>query len=381
MSKSCTLKGADKVFRLHLNRVASCCRAQDEKLDIKNSINDYIAQWQHQRDQLDQGIEIAGCENCWNDENNGRVSFRQQHKEIEFGNTIEIFVSNACNHMCSYCSPKFSSEWAKTIQTQGMFSKISTATKKNLEIVDQNNTDDQYWLTQIVEYVNCCEDNSINITLLGGEPLMQLRVLELLQKFDLKKIKLINLATNLNPPSEKFLHWLVNTVSADKLFFSVSLDSTPEYNHVPRAGFDQNKFYQNLELIRQKNISFKLVSVLSVLSLFDLPKFICWTDEQKIPVQFLNIHNPECLNPGYVPAYFKNQLLINKTAIPDSVQNIFSVDSVDSLVDLKLFEQYNYLTQYFERTNTDLTNINNPLFQEYWQWLTKRFKNETSTSQ
>jgi len=41
------------------------------------------------------------------------------------------------------------------------------------------------------------------------------------------------------------------------------------------------------------------------------------------------------------------------------------------MVDIKLFEQYNYLKQYFARTGTEVTNT---VFATYWTWLEERFK-------
>lgn len=371
MPKSCTLKGANKVFRLHLDQVASCCRAQTEKLDTTKTFTDYLDHWQRQSTLLDQGIELADCESCWKDERDGRISFREQNKSLDPDNTIEIFMSNACNHMCSYCSPKFSTMWENTIKDQGMFSGISASAKKNLEVGDCSSDAKQYWLDQITEYVNTCDNDSVRITLLGGEPLMQMRTLELVQKFDLSKIKVINIITNLNPPTDKFLHWLIDNVSNDKLMFSVSLDATPEYNHVPRSGFDQTCFNKNLKAIINKDISVTFLSVLSVLSVFDLVAFTNWADDQDIAIKFSNINNPDCLDPRYIPDHFKRQLGIDKETAPEAVQNIFNTPE---MVDLKLFEQYNYLLQYFSRAEIHPENIDNQLFVSYWTWLTKKFK-------
>lgn len=43
------------------------------------------------------------------------------------------------------------------------------------------------------------------------------------------------------------------------------------------------------------------------------------------------------------------------------------------MIDLKLKEQYNYLTQYFDRTGTD-TNTTNAEFNQYWTWLQGQYK-------
>jgi hypothetical protein len=41
------------------------------------------------------------------------------------------------------------------------------------------------------------------------------------------------------------------------------------------------------------------------------------------------------------------------------------------MIDIKQFEQYNYLKQYFERTDTQITDSE---LAEYWSWLGDKFK-------
>jgi hypothetical protein len=48
------------------------------------------------------------------------------------------------------------------------------------------------------------------------------------------------------------------------------------------------------------------------------------------------------------------------------------LNSDHKMVDLKLFEQYNYLKQYFTRTGIDPATTPNTLFNEYWIWLSNR---------
>ena len=136
---------------------------------------------------------------------------------------------------------------------------------------------------------------------------------------------------------------------------------------MPRAGFDQHKFLQNLELVQKYQVPYKLLSVVSVLNIFDLPNFYNWIGNQA--VEFLPLNNPDCLDARLIPDQFKQQ--IDPTGLPILIQSIlqFSKKSVD----IKLFEQYNYLTEYFRRTHIDPTQTSNPLFGEYWKWLTERF--------
>jgi len=376
-SKFCSLKNRQRVFILHLNSAASCCRAYPESFLENETVQDRITQWKKESDLLTQGVELPGCKICWDDEKQNKLSYRQLNGQDNTQNNtqlnrIEIMLSNLCNQMCSYCSPKYSSVWEESIANYGNFKQVSNTAVSNLQISNKIHNN-QNRLLQIRDYIQTCNDDSIHLTLLGGEPLMQINSLQQLLAVNQNKINTLSIVTNLNPPKAKFLEWMIDNFPNNKLYIQVSLDATPEYNHVPRAGFELDQFQQNLEYLKEQQIKIEFLATMSATSIFDLPNFLSWIHNHEYLVKFFSLNNPSCLNPEVVPLQFRQQILkqINVN-MPAMVEKILNCDQ--STVDLKLFEQYNYLTQYFTRTNTDLTKINNPLFQEYWQWLTERFE-------
>jgi organic radical activating enzyme len=363
----CNLKGTQKLFFIQLNQAASCCRSNLELLPA--DMSDLLEHWQQEHDLLTQGVPVSNCSVCWKDQAQGHTSYRQQHSH-QNNNTIELWINNTCNQMCSYCSPKFSSAWQQNILDHGPFRNISNTAKANqallLEKVDQ-----PQWIENIREYLQSQPPESVDLKLLGGEPLMQIRNLQKLIDLSGDSIKQLVINTNLNPPNNRFLHWLLDTVPAHKLKFDISLDASPKYNHVPRAGFDSDRFHTNLELLIDKNINFGFLSVVSVLSIFDLPKFIKWS--QPYRVAFSKINNPDCLDPIWLPMEILDQIHNQFEQDPPMIfQELYNTPQ--SLVDLKLFEQYNYLCQYFSRTGINIEQIDNLLFQQYWTWLKERQK-------
>jgi organic radical activating enzyme len=373
-SKSCSLKGTQQVFLLQQNQVLSCCSAYAEQLDNTKTIADYQLNWQHERQLLDHGVKINGCKHCWESEDQGKISYRTiNNKKNNSAIRIELFLSNLCNHMCSYCSGKYSSVWEESIQTHGVFRNISMSAKNNLNVT-QSPVDTDYWIEQIQNYISTCKDNSIILRLLGGEPLMQQRNLEKLLSFNADKIKILMIHTNLNPPTNKFLIWLLDNIGNRKLKLTISLDATPEYNHIPRAGFDRNNFLSNLDLLRKREIDFSFSPVISVLSIFDLENFIPWGNTNGFTYEFIKLNNPDCLNSQYVPLKFRQKIWKTISHLPLDPIIVETLQQPDNIVDLKLFEQYNYLFQYFERTNINPNQISNELFVEYWAWLTEYIK-------
>lgn len=367
MSKACSIKGNQKVFLLHLNKVASCCRA--DPIDITSqSVDYYLDQWQQERQQLAQGIELPGCRHCWAAEHSGQQSYRQRFFNYNL-NYVEIFLDNLCNQMCSYCSPKFSSEWANSIQKHGNFIKVSKSAADNLSIVPLHSlSNTKHWINELTDFLN---REPVTIKLLGGEPLMQKRSLQQLLKFNTDNIVKLIINTNLNPPNNKFLKWVLDTFPKEKLVFEISLDTAPEHNAIPRAGFDAEKFKENLKLLKQYDVSFSFITVVSILNIFSIPQYQTWLEQQGHRALFFRLNNPDCLDPCYLPEEFKNQIW--NESLPETVKQ--ALDSRPTAFDLKLFEQYNYLNQYFQRTGIKITDSN---LNRYLEWLREHYENSNS---
>ena len=370
-SKSCALKGNQKVFHLHQNKIASCCRAESETLDISRDLNWYLDKWQQESQQLDLGIQLPGCNHCWKKEAQAQVSIRSTARD---NNTIELYLSSLCNQMCSYCSPKFSSTWQDSIEEYGMFKNISNTAISNLQPGHASENVD-YWMDQIDQYISQCDDHSVELKILGGEPLMQQRNLQKLLTVNPHKIKKILVHTNLNPPTNKFLLWLIQNVDTNCLQFTVSLDTTPQYNQWPRARFNQVEFNNNLQVLQNNQIAVSFCAVVSVLSVFDLQNYISWAREKNIHIHFNQLQNPDCLDALLIPHKFRSTIWdsIKHLDPPTVILKILQHEQQDNSV--RLFEQYSYLHQYFQRNDLDPANYDNALFREYWAWLTKNFKN------
>jgi organic radical activating enzyme len=369
-SKSCPLKAQQKTFYLLQNRIASCCRAQADTLSDTDTLDFYLEKWQQEKILLDQGVEIPGCEVCWQHENQGQLSYRLTNPEF---NSIELYLSNLCNQMCSYCSPKFSSTWQDNLEEHGMFVNISSSAKQNLQI-HQQSANIEHWVDQISNYLKGQPAGSVFVKLMGGEPLMQQRNLDKLLTLNLDSVNKLVVHTNLNPPTNKFLLWLLQNISADKLLFTISIDSSPGFNQWPRAKFDQFQFENNLAELKKYKVSTVISAVISVLSVFDLSNFVPWAQDQKIHITFSKLYHPDCLDPVLIPEEFRQKIWtqIEKFNPPVLVKEVLQTPAIADRI--RLIEQYNYLRQYFERNNLDPWQYDNVLFKQYWTWLTRHYK-------
>ena len=368
-SKVCWLKSGQKYFNLHINQVYSCCSSYPEPFD--SSVDQLVVKWKQEQQDLAQGIQLPGCEMCWKKEQQGLISLRLLQGQTPLTERIELNLSNLCNHQCSYCSPKLSSKWEESISEFGLFSNVRSAINKNFEL--QKHKLDQDKLQQIQNYILQQKDNSVDLVITGGEPLMQKANLELLLGLVSQKVKNLHVITNLNPPTNKFLLWLLDNIDSKKIKFAVSLDATPEFNHIPRSGFDQQRFLKNFEILQKADAQVYFLSTVSALGIFDAVNFSRWLQRNKITdINFHKVNNPVCLSPELIPFDFRQRILEANQSLSPIVQEVLVYQQ--PTVDLNLFEQYNYLKQYFSRTGINPMNTTNKLFGEYWSWLEGKFK-------
>ena len=106
--------------------------------------------------------------------------------------------------------------------------------------------------------------------------------------------------------------------------------------------------------------------MLSVLSIFDLANFEFFD-------QNIEYFNPDCLDPVLVPWDIRQTILKNLVNTNPVVVDVLTALTQTNPV--RLLEQYNYLTQYFERAKIVVEDINNELFQTWWKWLTTEVGN------
>ena len=371
MTKFCNAKNQEKVFLLGQEQAASCCKSFP--IAVNRPIKELLSHWENEHQLLAQGIEVESCEPCWRDERLGKESMRQQNASKPIDHKIEISVSNLCNHMCSYCSPKFSSEWEKSVTQFGVFEKVSQTAQKNLQISATSMRIDENF-DQIVDYINSQEDNNVTLGLLGGEPLMQQQSISKVFGINPNKIAKLSITTNLNPPTNKFLLLLIDQYQpSGKLHLHVSIDATPSFNHVPRSGFDQQRFLGNLELLHKNGVKFDFMPVANALAVFDLHNFVPWMQSQNIPYNFNPLSNPGALFINRLPTSIRQQILAmnQNNILPDHL--IWDLTAPEQPKVL-MYEQYQYLTQYFERTKLDISSVNNGLFLEWWEKLSYESK-------
>lgn len=374
--KSCYKKTKHKSFWLNRDQAAACCRAHP--VDFNNNLNQLIDHWTQEDNLMRQGHEVTSCDHCWIYERQGIQSYRQQTEDDDNQNfeTIDIDFSNLCNHMCVYCSPKYSSQWEDSIVKQGMFQLISATNRENLSV----NKDPQYTeqnLESVLNYIASRPDKSIILGFLGGEPLMQQRNIEKILEISSSKISKLTISTNLNPPSNRIMKLMFEKLNNEvEVLMSISMDASPEFNYVSRSGFNQTKFLENLDYVKTQNARLVFTGVCNAISIFDLNNLINWHKDNNHSYIIKPLNNPEMLQVKYLPRKYRQEIwkgLTNTNGLPEFIPQLLHCEDQS---DFYQFQLYSYLAQYFTRSNIDPTTAPNDLFVQWWIETKTKFQSK-----
>ena len=218
-----------------------CCKTPAHKInfaELHKKGTDYFTKndliIKRRREMLD-GIRHQECSACWQLEDKGITSFRNQSKKfsdyIDAGGqdageseadhlsrlrnqkdltssvapyTLEIVLDNTCNMKCIYCSEQFSSLWEQENIRFGLGKKRTTTAENSKQIHELK---DSFW--------NWLEQGAIHeidtLSLIGGEPFLSKdfyplihRLLVLVKNKKVKKYQIdLAIITNLNLNQKK----------------------------------------------------------------------------------------------------------------------------------------------------------------------------------
>lgn len=306
----CPAKWDEIVTNLNYNYVYACCKAKP--IYFQNDFKSIITA---QQKNLLENIKDPSCEYCWNVEEKGGKSLRQNYLEKFDKNQIslynlngkiknlEINLGNSCNLQCMYCSPKFSSRWESDIN----FKKYPVLTDKFIYQVLRKNKNIK---NETIELILNQEVEQLNI--MGGEPLLYKNLFHLIKT---SKVKNLGIITNLmvdKPTLDKLLE-LENFT--DKITISCSIDCTEELAEFVRHGLIYKKFIKNLEYLISKINRFKtkiqICSLLTGITIFGIK------DLHVVLEQINKKHNIEI---SWIISYCENPKIHSFAVLPNTIR-------------------------------------------------------------
>ena len=248
------------------------------------------------------------CHLCWEEEEAGIVSIRQQmNRKVDIANPklkdLTLKLSNKCNCACRICSWDLSSLWQSELEkTNRLDMSVQTWFEGNKidKITDSNWEDLKTHLRDITQ-----------LQLYGGEPLINpegLRVIEYLVNEGLSSRVSIVLNTNGTVTNERLFDML-DTFRFTELRFSIDdVGNRYEYERWPAKSesiFKELKVLHDAKDYKKLRLSF--YTSISVFNVFDIGELLVkFQDYPKWKIMFDNLVNfPEILSITAIPEKVK----------------------------------------------------------------------------
>lgn len=326
----------------------ACCAIKQELSEFQGQVNfkfpestldswlnsDYM---HYLRENLSNGVKLKECNDCWNRESKQIASERQiinqkitelngfkpgviksyfkQKNNYQFDLLLiaDLKISNTCNFSCIMCNPEDSSQlyslWAKNNDQWFVKAKLQE-NPKYFEIIkesfiDKNNLNLLSSLLELKPKI---------IKLLGGEPLLEQSVFDLLSSLPIKQQQQTSIQIITNGSQDLCLT-KEKLINFKNLVYTVSLEGTEHIQDFVRKGSVWAQIDSNIDNYIKKygteNLS--IHTTIQALTLFHFDKLLSWAKNKNISLDFLILKEPEYLSLEAIPKSLIEQS-INKLA-------------------------------------------------------------------
>jgi len=248
---------------------------------------------------------ISGCDYCYKQEELNIFSMRHQSTKnaTRYGCTslrdnkpselryVDLSISNTCNNKCRMCGPDLSTSWYSDARKLGRDIPKGIVTNPFVESGDFSK------LTYL--------------KLLGGEPLMEQKIIKKILKQCKLKDLTVNLITNTSLVPDEELHDLFT--KCKRVDVSLSVDSKGKLNEFLRSGSDWNTTVQNLNWFKEREQYYKIYvhSIVSIYNCNRMPDLIDFIRfKYRIAQSYILADGPPYMMPRNLPEQVKQKLKI-----------------------------------------------------------------------
>ena len=256
--------------------------------------------------------------------------------------------SNVCNFRCRTCGPDLSSGWYDDqIKMWG-----SSTTPKALIHVNDNSVENIF--DYVDEFINDVEE----IYFAGGESLLMDEHYLILEKLIEVGNTKCRIKYNTNFSKLKFKNWNVidlwNQFPKDNVEVYASLDAIGPVAEYVRKGTNWKVIEENIKLALENDINIFVNSTVSLLTIFEMPKFIDRMLELGILINRFQMNNvltsPDIYNINILPDDLKEKLI--------NVLNDHSNSIVDPHIKDVVIEHYDVFKKYlYTKPGRDINDI------------------------
>lgn len=365
---------------LHLNlkqegKVSACWRYPDRIGDYTNESLQEI--WNGEklnklRNDLKAGNRPIGCRSCWDMEDSGIKSTRQQaiedYKNYNINNTIqsiEVRFDNICNLMCRHCSPDYSSKWEHAVKKNKNLNKlmIENGTYRKS---DRHISLNQETIDQIIELA----PNLKEILIAGGEPLYHEKHYQFIERL-LPYARNIKLSYNSNFTTLDYKGKNIINLwkHFKKVLVRVSIDGDDSCYEYVRTHNNLKQVENNIKIARElKNIKLSATCTTSMLNITKFPEIILYFNSLGVHFHASIVQYPLALNPKLLPVELKDQVTDRYLSVLSSLQRSQNYDRIkkygDNVIDymnsddIDKFDMFlDYCTSLDQFHKTDLFSV------------------------
>ena len=358
----------DEIFvNLGANYVYACCKSEIVKIVKKEDINVAL---DRQKYNLLNGIQDPACNYCWNVENAGHVSLRQkyladfdinqfdQYKNNQVNpKQVEVSLGNECNFQCTYCNPKFSSQWESDVKHK----PYKIFSDQHFYGIDEKNTnnlqDTIAWLGELKTIEK--------LQILGGEPLQNKNFTSVVNSINSDEL---GFATNLSFKNTRAIDKVLSLSDRyKKISMVVSIDSTEKNAEFSRFGMDYAQMLINIQYLIARapdNVAIRFNSVMTSITIRDFKNTVKLIDSfyqinPKITWEIIFCRDPKIFTLNTLPERFKPKILEKINSIKDRnyIQGLSSLEGaiISSKFNMTLYNQMkHFLNEFSIRKNISI---------------------------
>ena len=292
MDYYCPTKFTDLQVHVQSRLLYNCCQAYPERVDL-GWLEANPGRLFHTNTMLEDRklmLDNKSCHSCYHGcyklEEQGLTSIRQtnntgsnnsQKKIIDLYSPmidLTLILTTDCNLACVYCSPEFSTSWQREVQQNGKYvvgdHEISNDNWSNLwvKIKQKSRGLDSKFFRLLLNEIKLARGLK-RINLMGGEPLLNNQLEQVLEHCGNKEI---NIITGLGVSDERLKRTLEVTKNHN-VNFNISAEATGDHFNFIRHGLTWDDFTRRVNIIEQTTKKIKFLSTMSNLSVFDFHNF------------------------------------------------------------------------------------------------------------
>jgi hypothetical protein len=352
---------------------------------------------QYLRKELSEGNQLPECNKCWQKENNAVESLRQQINNTTTNNQgdnlnntwVKLFVnrfkdyknyrlisadiklSNVCNFSCAMCSPQDSSkiydEWRTHSNNMFVQEYLQRQPTYFSDILLNYQTQQSYQHLQTI-----LSHPIQHLKVLGGEPLLDKKLFQILQGQPLEKKSQIHLHMVTNG-SQNIVEAVNKLKDYKSISFTVSLEGIGAIQDYVRQGSNWPTVEKNILTAHKHNILINIHHTTQALTILNLSELLLWCHNNQISISFGLLESPDYLSlsvltPGIRQIVIDNLLKIKHINVINSVDNsLLSIKNIIELINyfpvyLNQYTKFLEYVEWFERNSTQKLRVIQPVF-------------------